>query len=224
MTTKPVSGRAIAWLSAMSGLWLTAGCATPMAPEADGPPPRFHDWWSYYERATARRDNGNIAGARNDFERCLDLRPGATFGMDEERWRIRTYGLHFINGYFPNRELGVCWYELGDFTNAEHFLARSLEKEPSGRAKYYLNLARAALLKSAAVEPPQIHIDAACLPALTRARVRRISGVAAGAGFISDISINGERLLTELASTNLASTRTSHSRREPTSSWSPRMI
>jgi TolB-like protein len=52
--------------------------------------------------------------------------------------RVRTYGMHFSE-YFPNRELGICYYYLGDVTAASRYLEKSIAQEPTQRAQEYLS-------------------------------------------------------------------------------------
>lgn len=158
-----------------------------------------HNWWNHYQRGLQLLQDGKVEEAKADFEICLGLKRGAKFGYDEELWRARTYGLHFLEGYFPNRELGICHYQLGQTEEAEHFLARSLEKESSGRAKHFLNLARARSLEGRRVVPPQVGFDPECEVVWTRERRRSVSGVARGEGFVREVEVGGRRQFIELA-------------------------
>jgi hypothetical protein len=115
-------------------------------------------------------------------------------------WRARTYGLHFVEGYFPNREYGICLYERQAYTQAVVYLERSLEQEPSGRAKHYLNQARRQQLTGQRVPPPQLRLAAeSAAPLYTRALTARIAGTASGAARIRELVVGGRADFIELA-------------------------
>ncbi|MFH0908325.1 MAG: hypothetical protein V1929_06150 [bacterium] len=169
---------------------------------------RHHNWWNFYQRGLDEVAAGNAERARKDFERCLGLRSGATYSFPKDLWRARTYGLHFQEQYFPHRELGVCYYVLGNDTQAIRWLSASLAQTPSGRAKHYLNLARKRHIEGGRTTTPSVKLDAASRVVWTRDRSRTISGTAAGEGYVSDIVINGRPQFIELASTNMPFSRT----------------
>lgn len=189
--------RVAAGLLAILGLF--AGCRSVIAPRDAAGDLYYKNWWNFYRRGVAALEKQQFDEARDDFEICLGIRGGAKFGMDEEQWRIRTYGLHMLEGYFPNRELGVAYFHLGAREKAESFLTKSMGKTPSGRAKHYLNLIREDQLKTAAVAPPRIDATGAGKLAWTRLREERVSGKAAGAGLIRVIEIDGKPEFIELA-------------------------
>ena len=176
-----------------------AGCLSPPAPDGEDVL-RRHNWWNYYARAQLFLRQGRHPEAADDFRRCLGLLKGARFGNDRDRWRARTYGLHFVEGYFPNRELGVCLFEQQDDAGAIRHLERSLEQAPSGRAKHYLNLARARQLSGRRLPAPRIRLDLAETAALpTRDRALTVAGVAEGEGYIRRLTINNTPEFVELA-------------------------
>ena len=177
-----------------------AGCRTTSGPVvADTIPIERHNWWNYYARAQVYLRDGQVVNARQDFERSLGLRRGAKFGFPRDSWRVRTYGLHFIESYFPNRELGVCLYELNETAAAVGYLEKSLELEPSGRARHYLNLCRQRLLQGKTVAKPLIALDEASRVRWTSQRERTLCGTASGPGLISRISIDEKPQFIELA-------------------------
>jgi len=182
-------------------LLLAAGCETVGTRQGDDATGelRHRNWWNYYRRGEALAMKGDVRHAREDFERALGLRSGAKFGNDTDTWRVRTYGMHFIEGYFPNRELGVCLYRLGDTDKAITRLEKSLEQAPSGRAKRYLNLARRKRLAAAPPPEPRIELSAAAGAVWTGERTRRLSGVASGPARISRLAIGDSTEFIELA-------------------------
>ena len=163
-----------------------------------------HNWWNYYHRGVARMADGNLSDAQEDFERCLGLRPTKKFPFAVDRWLVRTYGMHFLEAYFPHRELGICLYFSGYLNESLVYLEKSMDQAPSGRAKHYLNLVRSRLLAGIQISPPEIHLDRTSLQRWTRDRTRRIAGVASGKGFVREIVIDGNRQFIELAEQKIA--------------------
>lgn len=91
-------------------------------------------WWSYAERGSSYLAGKYYEEAKSDLEKALQ-------GRSEDTWRARTYGLHFVE-YFPNRELGIAEFHLGDLEAAEAALKTSLDSVDTERAHYYLDLVR----------------------------------------------------------------------------------
>ncbi len=185
-------------ITALAGLY---GCATT-SPEG-GEALAHHNWWNFYERGETLLERGDYPAARADFETALGLRSGAKFGYDQDMWRARTYGLHFVEGYFPHRELGVCLFNLGELEPAEQHLQTSLNQTPSGRAKHYLNLVRQRRLKGVQTAPPKIEFDAASQAAWTRQRRQAVAGVARADGYVADLKVGDRRIFLELAQKEL---------------------
>jgi len=100
-------------------------------------------WWSYAERGSSYLAGKFYEDARVDFQKALD-------GRSEDSWRARTYGLHFVE-YFPNRELGIVEFHLGNLDAAEAALKASLESVDTERAHYYLDLVRREKIAKGAV-------------------------------------------------------------------------
>lgn len=189
-----------------AGLLAIAGCAAWQEPEERGEIYR-HNWWNYYARGQAFLRQGRVAQAEADFQSCLGERDGARFANGRDAWRARTYGLHFIDGYFPNRELGICLYERGDFSNAARRLERSLQLEPSGRAKHYLNLAHRAALNGRTVPPPVVRLTDDAAARIVATRACTLAGSVEAAGRVARLSIAGHADYIELASPACAFTR-----------------
>ncbi len=178
-----------------------AGCTTsPTATNGNNDDIIHHHWWNYYERAIKRMQAGDFPAAQSDLERCLGVKSGAVYGWDEDAWRVRTYGLHFEEDFFPNRELGVCLLKAGQPQQAIPYLEKSLQQTPSGRAKEYLNRARRALLaRGTPPPPPQVEVDEACLSLWTKERTRSVKGKAKAPGWVSHFAVNGNPEFLELA-------------------------
>ncbi len=182
-------------------LLLLAGCLAPQADDTSLSL-RFRNWWNYYERGLACLRSGQPAAARADFERCLGERGGARFSDDQDRWRARTYGMHVVEGYFPNRELGIACYEAHDYTNATRWLERSLQQTPSGRAKHYLNLIHQREAQARRPAPPQVVWDGPSR-VITRERYVLVRGAVHAAGYASGLTVAGHPHPVELAQTQL---------------------
>jgi hypothetical protein len=157
------------------------------------------NWWNYYARGVARMNRGEYGLAREDFENCLGIRSEARSIYRKDIWMERTYGVHLIENYFPNRELGICFYQAGDYSNAVRYLEQSLKYEPSGRAKHYLNLARRRNLIAQTVSAPTVVLENQSQSPWTRAREANVRGTAQGAGYIGEIFVNGHPQFIELA-------------------------
>ncbi|MBP7828977.1 MAG: hypothetical protein KA248_03575 [Kiritimatiellae bacterium] len=188
---------AAAGAAAAIGLLLPACAPSPRAGHA-APPPRHKTWWNFYQRGTALSYAGDDAAAAQQFRICLGLERGAVYGYPRDTWRARTYGFHFIDDYFPHRELGICFFRLGEASNAVRFLEHSLEQQPSGRARHFLNLARAELVRGRAQPPPRIDL-APPPPAWSRERTLTVAGRVSAEGYVQAVTVNGRPLFLELA-------------------------
>lgn len=93
------------------------------------------NWWNFYERALSRASEGQTPEAAEDLETAIGARKGATLPRPEDARRVRTYGLHFIDDYFPHRELGIAYYRMKRFTDAERELLISMDQTPSAKAR-----------------------------------------------------------------------------------------
>lgn len=139
-----------------------AGCGT-----VPGPAPQSRDgetygivdgtfrgrWWNHYERGRSFLDGGFYAEAMDD------LRIAASLRSEDQRW-ARTYGLHFLPEYFPNREMGIALYHEGKIDEAQRRLEASLAQEPSALAEHYLDLVRAAKIQAGGGDSTPPVVDA----------------------------------------------------------------
>ncbi len=158
------------------------------------------NWWNFYERGLERSSKGQLQEAAEDFETAAGEKAGATVPRPKDARRVRTYGMHFIADYFPHRELGIAYYRMKRFAEAEKELLVSLSHTPSAKAKAYLNLARAEMLreKPAQDAPPSLRLRTPVAKYLNTKTVK-LAGVARSKNYISAIFVNGQRLFTELA-------------------------
>jgi tetratricopeptide (TPR) repeat protein len=158
------------------------------------------NWWNFYERGLQRSSEGQLQEAAEDFETAAGEKAGATVPRPKDARRVRTYGMHFIDDYFPHRELGIAYYRMKRFAEAEKELLVSLDHTPSAKAKAYLNSVRAEILreKPAQDAPPSLELSTPVGPYLNT-RTVRLAGVARSKNHVSAILVNGQRLFTELA-------------------------
>lgn len=164
------------------------------------PPPVHKNWWNYYERGMQAVAQEQWSLAREDFEVCLGVRPGAKYSYPRELWQARMYGVRFFHDYFPHRELGIALLKLGDARAAVAELEESLRQEPSGRAKHYLNEACKAMQSGMPLPPPVIVLDQEAGPAVYCKSVSmRLSGRVQARGRVGHLEVGGVREFIELA-------------------------
>ncbi len=99
-------------------------------------------WYNYYEDGLKEMEGGNWAKAIEYFKEAVKTKY-------QDVKKVKTYGMHFIR-YFPHREIGICYYHLGQYDRAESELRLSLHQENSQRAHEYL----AKLSSTPQVKPP----------------------------------------------------------------------
>jgi TolB-like protein len=143
-----------------------------------------HRWWNYYERALSYAEGAVFNEAVSDLNEAIQQR-------DKDQRMARTYGMHFVD-YFPHRELGLIYYQLGDLINAEKELELSLSQFVSAKAGFYLDKVRSALIEMEGKEiaPPNMTLDTSGDEIWTRKDPVIVSGIAQDDHFISDILIN----------------------------------
>jgi hypothetical protein len=118
-------------------------------------------WWSYYERGGSFLKGGLYEQAAQDFEHAIGLR-------SEDAWTARTYGMHFVE-YFPQRELGVAYYHLGQLDQAEEYLRKSLEDVDTARAHHYIDLITQARIAQGDLTDAEAPVVAGSVPELLSA-------------------------------------------------------
>jgi tetratricopeptide (TPR) repeat protein/TolB-like protein len=187
---------------------LLIGCAVEKGKvyEKDGklygkPAGLFKSQWNdYYQRGVSYSEGEFWEDAATDFSKALQKR------KDDQR-RARTYGMHFID-YFPNRELGIAYFQLGKYQQAIQALEASLKTVESARAKFYLNKARSAWLNETRLDirPPAITVTYPPAGYRTNGISISVNGTARDDFFISKISFNGKPTQLELSRQEVAFT------------------
>jgi len=94
----------------------------------------LHDWEDLYQCAQYNIDHHCYANAEKLLQKALTQRI-------KDQWMARVYGMHFSD-YFPNRELGICFYFMGNDALAKQYLKRSIKQEPTMKARLYLDHVR----------------------------------------------------------------------------------
>lgn len=150
-------------------------------------------WWNYYERGCSLAEGKFFQEAIADFEEAVK-------GRGQDQWRARTYGMHFID-YFPHRELGIVSYRLGDLERAIRELENSIAGDPSAKAHFFLNKARAAKLKKEGLDRAAPRLSAAFLgkDAVTRGFSAVVEVRASDDTFVSTCDVGEHRVPIELA-------------------------
>jgi hypothetical protein len=150
----------------------------------------FHGrWWHHYERGCSFLDGGFYAEAETDLREAMRFR-----GRDQ-LWP-RTYGLHFIPEYFPNRELGIVLFHQGHGDAAQEHLERSLEQQESARADYWLGEVLRANVERKQEDhvAPSLALDPVAGGGLCANRKLSLSGVARDDTYVGSITVNGRMI------------------------------
>jgi len=191
--------------SAISMLVLAGGCNTPPDKKyfKDGRQygvvkGLFRErWWNFYERGCSFSQGGFYPEAIADFKEALRQR-------DCDQRRARTYGMHVMD-YFPHRELGAAYFHAGNYNEAQKQLEASLSQADSGRAKYYLNEVRTAILKTSRADlpPATISLTAGGTEAFSNSFNLNVSGVVNAEAYAHAVAVNNDPLFIELAEKKL---------------------
>ena len=144
-------------------------------------------FWNYYERG------GSFLEGEFYEEAERDLKVAIADRGEDQRW-ARTYGLHLIPEYFPNRELGIVHYYQGRTDEAIRRLDASYRQQPSGRASYFLGLARLQRITQLGLdeESPTIEILEPASASAVGAINTRLVAVARDDTYVARITIDGE--------------------------------
>ena len=199
----------------ISGLLLTA-TATLLATSCNSPPdPKYlkdgrqygqvqglfrERWWNFYERGLSYSEGGFWQEAAADFKEALRQR-------DRDQRRARTYGMHFTD-YFPHRDLGIAYYQLGQYQDAQKELELSLGQAETGKAKFYLNEVRRALLKQAGTQsaPPAVSLGLS-EGQVTNSFKMDVRGEVKSEAYANSVAINDEPQFVELSEKKLPFSR-----------------
>jgi len=87
-------------------------------------------FYNYYDSGLKYINKGDWLRAIASFESAISLE-------FEDTKRKRTYGTRFIQ-YYPHRELGISYYNLGEYGNARKELELSIAYQKTKRAEEFL--------------------------------------------------------------------------------------
>ncbi|MEW6685767.1 MAG: CsgG/HfaB family protein [Candidatus Edwardsbacteria bacterium] len=77
---------------------------------------------------------------RKEYEKAIECFKKATYLEFKDKLEALYLGdVVYFSGYFPHREMGICYYNLRDYQIAEKELRLSMGFQPSDRAKEYLS-------------------------------------------------------------------------------------
>ena len=171
--------------------------------DGEGVPPLIqHRYWNYYERGLAFSLLGKWEKAAHDFQVAMGTKEGALYPEYQEKRRSKTYGVRFLDNYFPHRELGICYYFLGNLDEAKKELDTSLSMLPSSRAKYYMNKVRSAQfsqLPSEEASPLTIDMEWSGEQTFINRPNLTLKGLVMSKFYVNEVKVNDERELIELA-------------------------
>ena len=150
-----------------------------------------HRWWNYYQRGMDYAENGEMAKAIADFSSAINQRDG-------DQRMARTYGMHFID-YFASRELGILFFEDGQYKEAEAALERSINSYPSAKARYYLDQVRKAIIQQSGriIPPPNLKLSFKNREVWTRDDPIIIEGMAWDDHYVQGVTINENQVYME---------------------------
>ena len=141
-------------------------------------------WWNYYNRALTSSDTGRYENAIRDLKSAIERR-------EKDQRRSRTYGMHFID-YFPHRELGIIYFNMGKIDRAVSELELSLSQAESAKAIFYLNKARRQQLLDLKIQPapPEIIVKSPADDSVVNDFTLIVKGTVSSQGYISRLLIN----------------------------------
>ena len=88
-------------------------------------------FYTYYDKGVKFMEKG-------EWERAIEELKSAISLEFEDAKRKRTYGTRFIK-YYPHRDIGICYYNLGDFNDAMGELQLSYAYKKEKKTKEYID-------------------------------------------------------------------------------------
>jgi len=88
-------------------------------------------FYTYYDKGTKFMEKG-------EWERAIEELKSAISLEFEDAKRKRTYGTRFIK-YYPHRDIGICYYNLGEFNDAMGELQLSYAYKKEKKTKQYID-------------------------------------------------------------------------------------
>ena len=131
---------------------------------------------------------------RGDYEAALsDLQFAMAMRSRDQLWP-RTYGMHFLPEYFPNRELGITLFHMDRYGEATQALEDSLRFQYSARSAYYLDEARRVILQrdGTDVSAPDFELISPVLDLPTGEIYTVLQGIATDDQYVAKVFVNNE--------------------------------
>ncbi|MBT3755166.1 MAG: hypothetical protein HOD64_09285 [Candidatus Cloacimonetes bacterium] len=88
-------------------------------------------FYTYYDKGIKFMEKGEWERAIEEFKSAISLE-------FEDAKRKRTYGTRFIK-YYPHRDIGICFYNLGEFSEAMGELQLSYAYKKEKKTKQYID-------------------------------------------------------------------------------------
>ena len=89
------------------------------------------EWYTAYDNGLKAMQKQDYNTAANYFKEALKIK-------DKDSGKQRAMGTIFVE-YYPHRELGICYYYLGNISAAIDELNLSMDQSASNRAQQYLS-------------------------------------------------------------------------------------
>ncbi|MDP8237586.1 MAG: caspase family protein [Candidatus Hatepunaea meridiana] len=143
------------------------------------------NWYDLYARGTRLMKKENYDKAAECFANALKQN-------DSDNPRVRTSGMRFIK-YYPHRELGICYYNLGRYSEAMEQLRVSIRQSSTSSAKSYLSLAEKQMVNvQNQIKQDKIKQDALAREAQEREKQERIKKNELARIESSDLGVAGQ--------------------------------
>ncbi len=159
-------------------------------------------WWDLYDRAAIYQKYELWDLAEQDIRAAMELRP------DDQRW-ARTYGLHFLPEYFPNRELGIVLLAQDRVDEAVQHLEHSIGLVYTARAAHYLDDAHTIRVARTVddTSAPSIVVESPALGGIVASTHADIRALARDDSYVAEVRVNGETIPLLMASKEVPITR-----------------
>lgn len=95
------------------------------------PAQAIEKFYTYYDKGIEFMEKGEWERAIEEFKSAISLE-------FEDAKRKRTYGTRFIK-YYPHRDIGICYYNLGEYDNAMGELQLSYAYKKNKKTKQYID-------------------------------------------------------------------------------------
>ncbi len=105
-------------------------------------------WYTSYKYGLEAMKRQDWNHAIKNFELCLKVRY-------KDSKKLRAKGVMFIE-YYVNREIGICYFHIGDIEKAKLHLGASLRQASTKRARNFLNRILSGNYPKTNIQPPLV--------------------------------------------------------------------